>query len=171
MLFDVRCGGRVERAEIALFDAMMVEISTEKEKRMRKFMRTHEVRNDGKSIRKDKRKAYRKERTYRADCWRGWETVSHYRNAEKIRTDSKDFNTEISALAEDVEYERQYMAITLDTIAELDVDIQQLEYELSDVTILRDRLARLKARREKEAADLRDSEEFIRARINFIKEV
>ena len=52
---EIRPGGRVERQEIALFDAMMAEICGEQEARLRKFERTHYVRSDKKHIKKDRR--------------------------------------------------------------------------------------------------------------------
>lgn len=82
--------GREARAEIAVYDGIMAEFSAEKLNRARKFERTHAVRNDGKAIRKDARKAYRKEKAYSCDPWRGWDTVAEFRRAEAMRTDALD---------------------------------------------------------------------------------
>ena len=52
---EARPGGRIERAELSLYDAMVAEICGEQEARLRKFERTHYVRNDGKAVKKDRR--------------------------------------------------------------------------------------------------------------------
>ena len=104
-MFDRELEGRVARAEISVFDAMMAEIMGDKEIRLRKFLRKHEIRH-GKPVRKEKRKAYRKELCYSCDPWRGFDTVRNFRHAEKIRTDAEDWKLEQDAIAEEEEWER-----------------------------------------------------------------
>ena len=50
-------GKRSDAVQASVYDAMMAEIADEHDDRLRKFERTHYVRNDGKPIKKDKRKA------------------------------------------------------------------------------------------------------------------
>lgn len=52
---ECRPGGRIERAELSLYDAMVAELYAEQEIRMRKFERTHYVRSDKKHIKKNRR--------------------------------------------------------------------------------------------------------------------
>lgn len=89
-MFDREINGRVAKLEIAVYDGMMAEFSADKLNRARKFERTHELRNDGHPVRKDKRKAYRKERACSCDPWHGWGTVAAFRRAEAERTDAED---------------------------------------------------------------------------------
>ena len=105
-MFDRETEGRIARAEISVFDAMMAEIMGEKDARLRKFMRKHEIRNDGKPMRKEKRKAYVKEKCYSCDPWHGFDTVRNFRHAEKIRTDAEDWVIESAEIAEAEEWER-----------------------------------------------------------------
>ena len=80
---------------VSVFDAIHAEILGEKISRREKFMRTHMVRNDGKSVRKDKRKSYRKELCYSCDPWIGFEVVKHRREQEKIASRIADFHAEL----------------------------------------------------------------------------
>lgn len=105
-MFDSEINGRVAVAEIAVYDGIIAEISAEKDARFRKYMRNHYVRNDGHAIRKDKRKAYVKEKCYSCDPWIGFETVRNYRLAEKIRTDADDWKLEQSEIAYAEEWDR-----------------------------------------------------------------
>ncbi len=91
-MFDAEIDGRVARAEIDLYDGIIAEMG--KGARFRKYLRTHELRNDGHPVRKDKRKAYVKEKCYSCDPWIGFETVRNVRIAEKIRTDAEDWEME-----------------------------------------------------------------------------
>lgn len=104
-MFDRETEGRIARAEISVFDAMMAEIMGEKDARLRKFLRKHEVRH-GNPVRKEKRKAYVKEKCYSCDPWHGWDTVRKFRHAEKIRTDAEDWAIESAEIAEAEEWER-----------------------------------------------------------------
>ena len=61
------------------------------------------MRNNGKPVRKEKRKSYRKELCYSCDPWRGFDTVRNFRHAEKIRTDAEDYKIELRNIAEDDE--------------------------------------------------------------------
>ncbi len=91
-MFDAEIDGRVAKAEIDLYDGIIAEMSMGA--RFRKYLRTHELRNDGHPVRKDKRKAYVKEKCYSCDPWIGFETVRNVRIAEKIRTDAEDWEME-----------------------------------------------------------------------------
>lgn len=104
-MFDRETEGRVARAEISVFDAMMAEIAMDKEIRLRKFLRKHEVRH-GNPVRKEKRKAYVKEKCYSCDPWHGFDTIAEFRRAEKIRTDAEDWKIESAEIAEEEEWER-----------------------------------------------------------------
>lgn len=99
-------GKRNTEKQASLYDCMMAEIMAEREERMRKFMRKHEIRNDGKPVRKEKRKSYRKELCYSSDPWHGWDTIAEFRMAEKIRTDAEDWKIESVEIAEAEEWER-----------------------------------------------------------------
>ena len=99
-------GRRNTEKQASLYDAMMAEIMGEKERRLRKYLRKHEIRNDGKPVRKEKRKAYRKEKCYQCSPWNGWDIVKNVRIAEKIRTDAEDWKIESAEIAEDAEWER-----------------------------------------------------------------
>lgn len=91
---------------VSVYDAMMAEIMGEKDARLRKYMRKHEIRNDGKPVRKEKRKSYEKEKCYQCSHWNGWDIVRNVRIAEKIRTDAEDWKLEQDAIAEEEEWER-----------------------------------------------------------------
>ena len=81
---------------VSVFDAIHAEIMGEKISRREKFMRTHMVRNDGKPVRKDKRKSYRKELTYSCDPWIGFEVVKHRRENLKAESRMADFRAELA---------------------------------------------------------------------------
>lgn len=89
---------------ISVYDAMMAEIMGEKERRLRKYLRKHEIRH-GDPVRKEKRKAYIKEKCFTYDPWRGWGTVAEFRRAEKIRTDAEDWKLESEEIALDAQFE------------------------------------------------------------------
>jgi len=91
-MFDAEIDGRVAKAEIDLYDGIIAEMG--KCARFRKYLRTHELRNDGHPVRKDKRKAYVKEKCYQCSPWNGWDIVRNVRIAEKIRTDAEDWEME-----------------------------------------------------------------------------
>ena len=95
--FDRETSGRTAMAEIRLYDETITEFMSEKLDRARKFARTHSVRNDGKCVRKDAGKSYRKEKHFHgwdAYTFGGYETVYAMRRAEKIRTDAIDAEIE-----------------------------------------------------------------------------
>ena len=94
--------GRTARAEIAVFDTMMAEIIGEKDARLQKFLRKHEVRH-GKPIRKEKRKAYIKEKCYSCDPWHGLDTVRKFREIEAEKADARDYEIELRNIADDTE--------------------------------------------------------------------
>lgn len=104
--FNRETMGRVALAEISVYDAMMQEIATDKEIRIRKFLRKHEVRSDGHPVKKDKRKSYQKEKCYSCDPWNGLDVVKNVRIAEKIRTDAEDWNIELENIAEYAMWEK-----------------------------------------------------------------
>lgn len=121
--------GRMARRAIAEYDECFAELSAEKQNRREKFLRTHKVRNDGKSVSKDKGRKYIKEMEYRLDPWvnkNGCEMVSHYRSmvAEKsVREDwdaeQNDIYAEIyedEYLKEQIEQAKQYMSSTVQRI-------------------------------------------------------
>ena len=87
-------GKRNTEVQASVYDAMMAEIYGEKERRTRKYLRTHNLRNDGKPQKKDKRKSYRKELYDSCDPWIGYEHIRNFRKAEKIRTDAEDYALE-----------------------------------------------------------------------------
>lgn len=110
-MFNRETMGRIARAEISVYDAMMAEIMAEKSARLRKYLRKHEVRNDGHPVRKEKRKFYEKELCYSCDPWKGYDHINKFRNAEKIRTDAEDWELEQDSIAEDkrnAELEEEY---------------------------------------------------------------
>lgn len=132
-MFDREVMGRVAKAEISVFDAMMAEIMGEKDARLRKYMRKHEVRNDGHPVRKEKRKAYEKEKCYQCDPWNGWDIVKHVRIAEKIRTDAEDWELEAEAIREYAEWEK----INAEMKAEAEAENRRMQeirknYELNE---------------------------------------
>lgn len=81
---------------VSVFDAIHAEILGEKVSRREKFMRNHYIRNDGKPIRKDKRKSYRKELCYTCDPWIGWGVVKHRREQIKLESRMADFDAELA---------------------------------------------------------------------------
>lgn len=81
---------------VSVFDAIHAEIMGEKISRREKFMRTHMVRNDGKPVRKDKRKSYRKELCYTCDPWIGYGVVKHRREQIKLESRIADFDAELA---------------------------------------------------------------------------
>lgn len=89
-------GKRTDAVQASLFDAIHAEILGEKISRREKFLRTHMVRNDGKPVRKDKRKSYRKELTYSCDPWIGWGVVKHRREQIKLESRMADFDAELA---------------------------------------------------------------------------
>jgi len=102
----LRNGKRNTEVQASLYDAMMAEIMGEKDARLRKYLRKHEIRSDGHPVRKEKRKAYMKEKCYQCSPWNGWDIVRNVRIAEKIRTDAEDWKLEQDAIAEDAEWEK-----------------------------------------------------------------
>ena len=102
-MFDRELNGRVAKAELSVYDGMLAEIMGEKERRLRKYLRTHELRNNGQYVRKDKRKAYEKEKCYQCSPWNGWDIVRNVRIAEKIRTDAEDWKIEQENIIADEE--------------------------------------------------------------------
>lgn len=96
-------GRRTTEKQASLYDAMMAEIMGEKDARLRKFMRKHEVRH-GNPVRKEKRKAYVKEKCcYSCDPWHGWDTVRKFREIEAEKADARDYEIELRNIAEDAE--------------------------------------------------------------------
>lgn len=105
-MFDRELNGRVAKAELSVYDGMVAEIMGEKDARLRKYLRKHEIRiGDGHPVRKEKRKAYRKEKCYQCSPWNGWDIVRNVRIAEKIRTDAEDWETEQENIIADAERE------------------------------------------------------------------
>lgn len=94
-------GKRTTEKQASLYDAMMAEFMGEKDARLRKFQRTHYVRNDGKPMRKDKRKMYAKEKCYSCDPWHGWDTVRKFREIEAEKADARDYAIELRNIADD----------------------------------------------------------------------
>lgn len=92
--FDRETSGRVAMAEIAAYDGIIAEFMSEKIDRARKFAQTHYVRNDGKFVRKDTRKLYRKQKHDSCDAYCGYTLIAEIRRAEKIRTDAIDAEIE-----------------------------------------------------------------------------
>ena len=80
--------------QMSVYDGILAEVLSDKESRMKKFMRTHEIRNDGKPVRKDKRKSYRKELTYSCDPWIGYEVVKHKRERDAVESRIADWEIE-----------------------------------------------------------------------------
>lgn len=96
-------GGYIgKHAELSVYDAMLAEIMGEKDARLRKYLRKHEVRH-GKPVRKEKRKAYRKEKCYSCDPWHGCDTVRKFREIEAEKADARDYEIELRNIAEDAE--------------------------------------------------------------------
>ena len=103
-------GKRSDAVQTSLFDTMMQELHAEKELRAEKFRKTHEVRNNGQAVQKDKRKCYysRKVRYFDRDLDdrfpnKGksmYMTIRRYRNdvAESVRR--ADCDAEIRPYAE-----------------------------------------------------------------------
>lgn len=81
---------------VSVFDAIHAEILGEKISRREKFMRNHYIRNDGKPVKKDKRKSYRKELCYSCDPWIGFEVVKHRREQIKLESRIADFDAELA---------------------------------------------------------------------------
>ena len=85
--------GKHEPQEV--YDGILAELLTDKEIRVLKYMRTHEVRNDGHPVLKDKRKSYRKEKCYQCDPWNGWDTYKNHKERIAIKTRMADFRAEL----------------------------------------------------------------------------
>jgi len=117
--FDREIDGREAMAEIRLYDGIIAEFMSEKLDRARKFSRTHYVRNDGKFVRKDTRKSYRKQKHDSCDAYCGYTLIAEIRRAEKIRTD------EIDAEIEDINAEIDRKNAEMD--AEIAAGIAQAE--------------------------------------------
>lgn len=117
-----RNGKRNTEVQASLYDAMMAEIMDEKDARLRKYLRKHEIRN-GNPVRKEKRKAYIKEKCYTCDPWNGWDIVRNVRIKEKIRTDAEDWELEAEAIREYAEWEK--------INAELKAEVEQKRMEES----------------------------------------
>ena len=102
--------GKHEKDKAVVYDEIMDEIVSDRNARLRKFEQTHYVRNDGKSIHKDKRKANysRKIRYFDRDLDdrfpnKGksmYMTIQKYRDdmAESVRRD--DYDAEINPAGE-----------------------------------------------------------------------
>lgn len=88
---------------VSVYDAMMAEIMDEKDARLRKYLRKHELRNDNHPVRKEKRKAYVKEKCYSCDPWHGWDTVRKFREIEAEKADARDYEIELRNIADDAE--------------------------------------------------------------------
>ena len=98
-MFDRETMGRVAQMEISVFDLMMAEIMDEKEARLRKFERTHYVRN-GKPMRKEKRKSYEKRKLYNCDFYRGFDTVRKYKQTIAEKSNAHDWELEQDNIAD-----------------------------------------------------------------------
>lgn len=94
-------GARTDVKMAESYDADMVEMMAEKSNRTQKYLRTHYVRSDGNPVRKDKRKAYFKEKCRTYDPWHGWGTVRKYRQDEAEKADARDYLLEAEAIAEE----------------------------------------------------------------------
>lgn len=118
-----RENGRVARAELLIYEKLMAEFSTEKTNRARKFAKTHAVRNDGKYIQKDARKAYRKEKCFSCDSWHGYNTVAEFRRLESERATIADNEVErknrINAMRE-IEWHRDMLEFIQEQLRKMD---------------------------------------------------
>ena len=94
-----------DRRAVMEYDSTVAELYAEKNHRMRKYMRKHELRNDGRPVRKEKRKAYTKRLCFSCDPWHGWDTVRKYRQQEAEKADARDWRIEQEAIAECAEAE------------------------------------------------------------------
>ena len=100
-MFDRELNGRIAKQELSVYDGILAEIMGEKDARLQKYLRTHEVRNDGKPVRKEKRKSYRKERYYGSnDFYIGFQTIAEFRRKEAQKADAMDYKIEQENIAE-----------------------------------------------------------------------
>lgn len=100
-MFDRELNGRVAKAELSVYDGILAEIMGEKDARLRKYLRKHEIRNDGHHVRKEKRKAYRKERYCGSnDFYCGFRTIAEIRRKEAQKADARDYKIEQENIAE-----------------------------------------------------------------------
>lgn len=99
-------GKRNTEKQVSLYDAMMAEFMGEKDARLRKYLRKHELRNDGRPVRKEKRKSYTKRMCDSLDPWHGWDTVRKFREIEAEKSDARDWKLESAEIAEEEEWER-----------------------------------------------------------------
>lgn len=95
-------GRGVSAKQVWQYEEDMAEIRREKERRMRKYMMKHRVRNDGKPVRKEKRKSYEKEMCNRFDPWAfcGCVTIKKYRELSAEKYDALDYEIEKENVAE-----------------------------------------------------------------------
>ena len=99
-------GKRNTEKQASLYDAMMAEFMGEKDARLRKYLRNHEIRSDGHPVRKEKRKSYTKRMCDSLDPWHGWDTVRKFREIEAEKSDARDWKLESAEIAEEEEWER-----------------------------------------------------------------
>lgn len=87
-------------------DRFYAEFYAEKERREQKYLRKHEIRNDGHPVKKEKRKDYEKRKHYNCDFYRGLMTVRKYRELEAEKADARDYAIEEEMIAEFMMWER-----------------------------------------------------------------
>ena len=186
MGFNAETEGRVARAEISVYDAMLAEILGEhiaEKCRVRNRRKADRKHPENKAVRKkekqnrlhrlyglayedtkygktvyfwDKKEGQKKFPEYEAEIFRNLKE----RSAEKIAR--ADWERDLAALEWDIRYTEWDTGNLREDICELNADIQCLEYQLSDVELLRDRLESLRKNRDLSEKYLRNSEEFLR---------
>jgi len=103
------------------YDETIAEIRREKEARMRKYLRKHEVRNDGHTVKKEKRKDYDKRKHYNCDFYRGLMTVRKYRELEAEKADALDYALEQESIAEYAMWEKINFDVETERLKALEV--------------------------------------------------
>ena len=100
-------GRGVSAKQVWQYEEDMAEIRREKERRMRKYMMKHTIRNDGKSVRKEKGKFYKKEKHCGSfDPYIGLMTVKKYRQIIAEKYDDRDYALEQEEIEEYLMWEK-----------------------------------------------------------------
>ncbi len=166
-------GKRSDAVQASLFDMIHAEIMGEhnaekaRVRNRRKADRKHKVLPEERKHREEMRKDRMFGYYYNENCPKVMFApdslpIKYRKDAESDRIARADWESDLAAWDYDIAYEEFNAEICREDICELNMEIQSLEYQLSDVEILRNRLENLRKERDVTEKYLRNSEEFLR---------